>query len=152
MRITLLRATTDPDPKADRGEHSFTYSLYPHQGDYASGGTVRASFDLNVPLRTALTSSHGGNLPASVSLFRVDSDHAILDTVKKAEADGSIILRFYEAHNKRGRVSVSTDLPVRAAHECDLLEREIGKVDVREGVISFDIAPFEIKTIQVVLG
>ena len=152
MRLTLLRATIDPDPTADRGEHTFTYSLYPHQGDYASGGTVRAGYEMNVPLRTYLCSPDAGELPASVSMFRLDSDHVVLDTVKKSEADDSIILRFYEAHNKRGRVSLSTDLLVEQAWECDLVERNISQIDTTEGVISFDIAPFEIKTIKVAVN
>ena len=33
MRLSLLRSTTMPDPKADQGEHRFAYSLLPHTGD-----------------------------------------------------------------------------------------------------------------------
>lgn len=150
MRLTLLRAPKDPDPLADQGENIFTYSLYPHQGDYACGGTVKAGYDLNVPMRAVVTPSHSGSLPATMSLFGVDSDHVVLETVKKSETDNSIILRFYEAHNKRGRVNVSTDLHIKAVHECDLLERKIGDVEIKEGVISFDILPFEIKTLKLV--
>ncbi|MBZ0302528.1 MAG: alpha-mannosidase, partial [Anaerolineae bacterium] len=32
MRISLLRAPTNPDPEADQGEHRFAYSLLPHAG------------------------------------------------------------------------------------------------------------------------
>ena len=152
MRLTLLRSTTAPDPTADRGEQFFTYSLYPHQGDYAASGTVRAAYELNVPLRVLLTSAHTGAVPPRASLFNLNADNMVLDTVKKAEDDECIVLRFYEAHNKRGRVSLSTELPVRQAWECDLLERNLGRIDVREGVISFDIVPFEIKTVKLALG
>ena len=30
IRISLLRAPTEPDPEADQGEHRFAYSLFPH--------------------------------------------------------------------------------------------------------------------------
>lgn len=149
MKLTLLRAPTIPDPVADRGKHSFTYSLYPHEGNYTAGGTVRAGYELNVPVRVVSASAHPGQLPKSMSLFRLDSDHVVLDTVKKSDTDDSVILRFYEAHNKRGRVNLLTDIQIKDACECDLLEREIGKIDHSEGVIGFDIAPFEIKTVKI---
>ena len=37
LRLTLLRGTERPDPEADRGEHSFTYALLPHLGDWRDG-------------------------------------------------------------------------------------------------------------------
>jgi alpha-mannosidase len=148
MRLTLLRAATDPDPTADIGEHDFTYSLYPHQGDYKDGGVVRAGYELNVPLRTLVTAVHSGLLPPQLSMFALGADGVVLDTVKKAEDDDSVILRFYEAHNGRGRVTLSTQLLVKEASECDLMEREIGKLDAEQGAVRFDIAPFEIKTIK----
>ncbi len=149
MRLTLLRASVEPDPTADRGHHTFTYSLYPHAGDYAEGGTVRAGYELNVPVITEFCGTGDGDLPADMSLLRVDADHVVLDSIKRAEDDNSIILRFYEAHNKRGRVNVTTDLAVTAAIECNLMENDLGKVSLNEGVISFDVLPFEIKTIRI---
>ena len=49
MRLTLLKSATSPDPEADQGEHAFTYSLYPHLGDWREG-TVAQAASLNVPL------------------------------------------------------------------------------------------------------
>ena len=54
MRITLLRSSIEPDYKADRGEHDFTYSLYPHAGSWQHGGTVRAGFELNEPVHSCV--------------------------------------------------------------------------------------------------
>src|SRR5262249_42905009 len=34
LRLTLLRSPRVPDPEADLGEHHFTYSLFPHLGDW----------------------------------------------------------------------------------------------------------------------
>ena len=38
-----------PDPQADQGLHEFTYSLYPHRGDFRRGGVIREAYDLNCP-------------------------------------------------------------------------------------------------------
>jgi alpha-mannosidase len=158
IKLTLLRSPSTPGPEnmcgsgpiADIGEHDFTYSLLPHQGEYHEGGVVRAGYELNVPLRTVLTTSHAGSLPSRTSLFTVVGESVVLDTVKKSEDDGSIILRLYEAHNKRVKASIATELLVTEAWECDLMENNIAKLDLREGTVSFEMCPFEIKTIRVI--
>ena len=45
MRLTLLKCATYPNPDADREEHSFTYSLFPHQGDYRDAGTIQEAYN-----------------------------------------------------------------------------------------------------------
>jgi len=50
LRISLLRSPTWPDPEADRGHHSFRYSLYPHTGDWKQALTVRCGYEFNYKL------------------------------------------------------------------------------------------------------
>ena len=52
LDLNLLRSSTYPDPEADRAEHRFTYSLYPHQGNHVQAEIYRRGYELNVPLRT----------------------------------------------------------------------------------------------------
>lgn len=54
MRLSLLRAPTHPNPNADRGAHTFTYALLPHEGDYRTGGVVREGYALNCPAYAGL--------------------------------------------------------------------------------------------------
>ncbi len=61
IRLSLLRATTWPDPVADRGHHRFTYRLLPHRGDLRDAGVVDAGYDLNVPIRAVPTLPHPGS-------------------------------------------------------------------------------------------
>ena len=37
MRLTLIKSGIYPNPNADQGLHEFTYSLFPHEGDYRKG-------------------------------------------------------------------------------------------------------------------
>ena len=46
MRISLLRATTAPDPTADRGRHRFAYALMPHAGDWRRRRRCRGGISL----------------------------------------------------------------------------------------------------------
>ncbi|MFP4977588.1 alpha-mannosidase [Paenibacillus sp. CN-4] len=47
IRLSLLRAPKWPDVTADLGEHEFTYSLYPHEGDWRAAHTLRKAAELN---------------------------------------------------------------------------------------------------------
>lgn len=163
MRLTLLRAPKSPDPEADIGEHTFTYSIVPHGGDYVQAQTVRRAYELNVPLITVATDQSDGTKTKSrskaytqsdcgpaVSFFSVDAENVILETIKKAEKEDATILRLYECHNRRGKVTVRTRVPFKQVYECDLMERNLNRVDSRDGAFSFEIRPFEIRTFKLV--
>ena len=148
MRLTLLRSAKKPDPMADMGEHIFTYSLMPHEGSYVEAETVRRAYELNVPMRTLVADPHTGELPAAHSFFSVNAPNVVLETVKKAERDGATILRFYECHNRRGRLNVSVGIPFKRVRECDLMETAIADVPSENGSFSFEIKPCEIRTFR----
>ena len=48
MSLTMLKCGTFPDPDADKCEHEFTYSLFPHAGDYREAGTIKKAYDHKV--------------------------------------------------------------------------------------------------------
>jgi alpha-mannosidase len=156
--LSLLKGGIHPDPEADRGTHRFTYSLFPHEGDWRAGEVTRRAYELNVPLRAVMPS--GGSpaeeaaLPASYSFLSTPTDHVIVETIKAAEDGGGLIVRLYEAHNRRGPVSLIFGRPVRSAVEVDLLERPIERsaVNVEGSQVWFAIRPFEVKTLRVELA
>jgi len=158
VRLTLLRAPTTPDPEADRGEHRFSYALYPHAGDVRAAEVVRRGYEFNVPLE-AVPAPPGrtGELAASHSFLSLDSDDVVLDTVKPAEDGRGIILRLYEAHGGRGKATLHFGFDVAEATECNCLERPLGDpaarssrpVALRGNTLAFHVLPFEIKTFRV---
>ena len=50
MIITLLKAPMNPNPKSDRGDRYFTYSLYPHAGNWKDAKTLVRGLELNNPM------------------------------------------------------------------------------------------------------
>jgi alpha-mannosidase len=148
MRLTLLRAPESPDPVADLGRHEFTYSLLPHAGDWRNG-TVRAGFELNVPLTSLSTDSHSGALGREHSFFGVDNANVIIDTIKQAEDGDDLIVRVYEAHGSRGPAKLSFDRAIASAAECNLLEEGDSEADFSGSEIRFTIKPFEVRTFKV---
>lgn len=148
MRLSLLRAPKAPDPKCDMGTHRFTYVLMPHFGPHHYAGVVASAYALNAPLRHAWLKTHGGevgNLPPFVAC---DDRNLVVETVKKAEADGAIIVRLYECHNARGAGELFCARTPKAAWLCDMEENKLTELEIHEGLVVFDYKPFEIHTIR----
>lgn len=151
MRLSLLKAATSPDPEADQGEHRFTYSLYPHAGDWRQG-TLEQAGDLNLPLTAVFEPGHAGDLPATWSLVSASSPNLIVDTVKKAEDEDGLVVRLYEAHGSRGTGRLRFGLGIKAAREVNLLEEDEGAVAFSGNELTFDYLPYQIRTFKVSLA
>ncbi|NQT92718.1 MAG: alpha-mannosidase, partial [Lentisphaerae bacterium] len=152
MRLTLLRSTSMPDPHADSGQQRFTYSLFPHAGDWASAGTPRMAAELNSPMLAVREKAHAGRLPPEWSLVQVDRDDVVVDTVKKAEDRNELVVRLYENANRRGRVTLTFGRDVESVRELDLMEAPGRTLRPRGRKVSLQIKPFEIRTLGVRLG
>ena len=50
LRLSLLRAPTDPDPEADQGEHEIRYAILPHRGSWQEAGVVGQARTFAEPL------------------------------------------------------------------------------------------------------
>jgi alpha-mannosidase len=145
MRLSLLRAPTHPDPTADQGRHELTYALMPHPGDFRLAGVIEAAEDLNSPLVVVNSDLLPGT---SRSLVEVDTPQVIVEAIKPAEDSDAVIVRLYEAWGRACGARVRTTLPAIRAHLCDLLERNLKEVSVRNGQIDLLLTPFEILTLK----
>jgi len=145
MRLSLLRAPTHPDPTADQGWHRFTYALLPHAGDFRRAGVIEAAEDLNAPLRAVFSDLPDGS---AESLIEVDTSQVVVEAIKRAEDSDAAIVRLYEAWGRGCRARVRTTLPASRAYLCDLLERKIEEVPVRDGVVELQLTPFKILTLK----
>lgn len=148
MRMSLLRAPKAPDPECDMGRHVFSYVLMPHFMPYNYANVVQAAYAFNSGVRSAAlepTLGEEGVLPALVAC---EDRNIVVETVKKAEDSEDLIVRMYESHNSRGKAELACARLVQSAVLCDLEEREIGELEVQDGLVSFDYRPFEIITIK----
>lgn len=151
MRLTLIKSGIEPNPTTDQEEHFFTYSLYPHSGDWKEAKTVQSAYGLNVPLYTAVEDKHEGKLPRELSLVKADKDNVIIEVIKKAEDSEDLILRLYECHNNRSRVNLTLSNELESVVECNLMERDLEPVAFDKNSFNFEIKPFEIKTFKLKL-
>ncbi|NDJ85134.1 MAG: alpha-mannosidase [Chloroflexi bacterium] len=151
MRISLLRSPTWPDPEADRGLQRFTYGLLPHTGGWQKA-TIPAAYALNNPLLAiAGNGSQQALPPAAASLLAMDAENVVIETVKAAEDGNGLIVRLYECHRQRGQVSLHTGFDVKQAMVTNLLEQDEQAVTVSGRMIRFEIKPYEIITLRLVV-
>jgi alpha-mannosidase len=138
LRVSLLRAPRLPDPEADRGRHTFAYALLPHAGSWQDGGVVAEAAAFNAPVRW------GALKPGSHA--SVDGG-LVLDTVKRAEDSGALVLRLYEPHGGRGVARVR--IAGTTARRANLLEEPGEALAFRDGAIAVPFRPWEIVTVLV---
>ena len=149
MRITMLKSATEPNPDADKCEHVFTYSLYPHSGDFAHSDVYRMAYALNMPMHAAAIGKQDGVLADTYSLVNADCDNVIIDTVKKAEDSGDIIVRMFECYNRRANAKIQFGFDVASVEVCDLMENAEQTVDCTDNAVKLAIKPFELVTLKV---
>ncbi|MGL4799333.1 MAG: alpha-mannosidase, partial [Cellulosilyticaceae bacterium] len=146
MRLTLLRAGTYPDPDQDQGEHTFTYSLLPHAGDFVSGQTVQNSWWLHQPLKAVKGKSH----QLMTSLITIDNEQVELDAIKWSEDSKYLVIRLHDYAGATQNVTIDLGFDTKGWMEADLMERPIEDV-LRTEKITLKVKPYELKTILVVV-
>jgi alpha-mannosidase len=149
LRLSLLRSPEWPDPHADEGQHEFTYSLYPHGGNWRDALTVRRGYELNYAELAIQADKHEGALAAEHSFIQVQAENVILTAVKKAEDDGALIVRFYEWAGKETDVKLHLPLQAQSAWDTDLMERPTADLPVQGDGVMVHTKPYEIKTVRI---
>ncbi|HEY4200792.1 MAG TPA: glycoside hydrolase family 38 C-terminal domain-containing protein [Devosiaceae bacterium] len=143
LGLSLMRSPIYPDPLADEGEQVFTYSLLPHEGDWATGGVREEADDLNQPL---LVTGATGLATGTVTPVGVDGITAALSGIKPAEDGKGLVLRVYEPRGARGAFGFSLPQGWRNGGAVTLLEEK------QERSASADLMPFEVRSWLLVKG
>ena len=153
LRLTLLRASYEPDLNPDEGRHSFTYSIYPHPGSWQTAGTIQKSAELNQPVQSILAPQIDKSFQPGNPWLECESNSVLISACKLAEdqPEGikSIIVRLYESHGKSNAAFLKVNFPFFAIYETDLIEQPISPIQVEDNGVKMDFAPFEIKTLKI---
>jgi alpha-mannosidase len=153
LSLTLLKAAIEPDPKADEGEHLFSYALLPHGPDWSIEDTVRAAHAFNLPVQ-AHAVGESGMLPAAGSLISTDQAHVVIDTVKPAEDGNGLIVRVYDGAGRRGPVTMVFAYLLRSVEAVTILEeadREAAPHAVAGAMLRFTLLPFQVRSFRILL-
>jgi alpha-mannosidase len=143
LRLTLVRNAYDPDPDSDCGRHVVRFAFEPHGADFDAGQSVRSGMAFNRPLRAS------GRLK-KIRLIRPpfawasDAGSVVCSAVKCAEESSGVLVRFWETAGRRCRIR----LRCGAAELVDFLERPLGRIQPRNGVMEIVFGPHQIKTVR----
>ena len=159
IHLSVIRGPWAPDPRADEGEHTFGYCIYPHRGGWREGKVQFQAMAFNSPLLAMQEPQHTspqeqwagkkGGLPDAFTFIKTDSDHVVLYALKQMEGfyDTDAIARFVEIEGREGEVTIQLPRHVLAT-ETTLLE-DVSVGPVGEGTtIRFHMKPWEIKTLR----
>ena len=142
LGITLLKSAKAPDPNADQGFHSFSYSLYIEEG--GEKGIQKAVQDGYETLNPAglLSNEPIWKLPIQILSHRGE---VLLETVKISEDETGLIVRFYESLGTDSQITLLPDSALIAnIFETNLLEEV--QAELKAGPIVLDFHPFQIRT------
>lgn len=161
LSLTLLRAPVIPDMRADGGLHRFSYSLLPFSGPFVHSRVTEEAYERNVEVTVSGEAAPEQNGPGraaagyaagqeseSVSFFRLEGGHAILETCKPAfDEKSGVVLRLYEAKGSAGASLLTLPPGVKRAFACNMLEEKEEELEIREGKLRLWFHAFEIKTV-----
>jgi alpha-mannosidase len=163
MMVSLLRAHTlgaygfgggyEPGMSSETGfqlgqERTMRYALIPHAGDWRAARIFRDALAFNHPLECRSVLPHAGPLPPKWGLLDVSHPSVVVSSVKSGRT-GGVALRLYEAAGKAApAVKVKLRPKLLSASEINLLEDAGADLKVDDNSVSFDLHPFEIKTIR----
>lgn len=168
LDLNLLRSSSHPDPEADRAEHEFTYSLYPHPGDHAAAEVYKRGYELNVPLRLAAPSTLPMTVSATFATSAAIADeqrkpmalqakqsfllpghpNVMVEAVKRAEYGGDLVIRMYETAGKHVQTTLRTGFDFGEAWLVDLMEDKLEQLAAEGRTIALAFTPFEIKSLR----
>lgn len=148
LRLTLLKGPVEPWRGADEGVHRFTYSLFPHEGDFfAAKGYLASAFDRILAGQLEDVQAGGKREPLS---WRAET--VSVEAVKPAEDGDGFLLRLCEYGNRRCTAELCLPGCPARFWECSLLEEDLREIPQKSGKVLLEFRPYEIKTIRVRQG
>ncbi len=129
-----------------KGHYVFKYSFSSGPGDWRAARSYQAGLNFNNPLIPVSVEDDisGKSLPPTHSFLSVQGDNLVVTALKKAEADGSVILRLYEIQGKKAETPILFLGKPKNFRETNLLEEDVGAADAK----MLRLNPYQVKTVR----
>ena len=83
-----------------------------------------------------------------MTLLECENENIVIETIKKAEDDNSVVVRMYDAYNQRGKASIKVNFPYKEVWVCDMLENNLEKLETNGEMVKVPVGNFEIVTLK----
>ena len=130
------------------GDHYYSFSLTSDNPGWENG--FQFGREANEPLEAVLNPVQTVNakLPSKNSFVSISKKNVIITTMKKAEDDDGIILRFYEIEGKDTDFEFHFDKPIKKAYATSLTEQVTHVIPCDGNNLKFRIKHNSIETIK----
>ena len=139
LSLALLRAPIFPDPTCDRGNHTFSYAIYPHKAKFEDTDLMAKGYCFNNPIEIV------NNDLALDTIAKFDNKNIVIETIKVAEDNEGIIVRAYECYGETAKATLALSFDSANIYECDMLENKEKLARSK----NFEFSPYEIKTLYI---
>ena len=154
LYLSLIRASYDPDPLPESGQHEINLAVQPLTGDLSPAAATGIARCFNHPLRAIGAAAQQGELPLCASALRIEGEGLVVSGLKMSEDGKAIIIRLYECtgQEQRGRIILDPEIfgkPL-SVQEVDLLERVAAEQTARlvEGGVEFSVGAKQILSLK----
>ncbi len=131
------------------GAHEFRLLVYPHAGDYATGGVLAAAERFAAPMEPAQAGAHGGDLPPRHGFLHIEPDAIALSAFKRAENGDGYIVRLWNPTEETVEGTLRFGRPLQSAECVSLEEISLEPASTRGNVVALRIGPKKIMTVRV---
>jgi alpha-mannosidase len=143
LRLSLHKGGCRPDYRGDQGEHSCSYSFYPHNMGFQADSVIKPAYRMNY--KPIILSGEY----QEQSLIEVSASNIIIETVKPLEEkEKAFILRMYEAEGTYTNATLVLPDWIKGIAITNMLEEQEEVLSLSREV-ELNFSAFEIKTIKI---
>jgi alpha-mannosidase len=130
------------------GRHEWTYSVYPHTGDWTNGVFEQAE-DLNLPLEAAQVGPHEGTLPKSMSFVEIQGANLQVTALKRHEdRDNTFIIRLFNPTEKSVSGKLKLFKTIKRAWLTNLNEERRDEIQPKSDTLALSVGKKKIVTVE----
>lgn len=134
----------------DWGIHDFNYAIYGHSGDWSKAESPWQARFFNQQLIAFEAPKHRGETGSSISMVSINNPQVGLMAFKKLEQGDYYLVRVNELSGKDSKnVKLTFPAKIIDAYEVNGQEQKIGKPDLKNGIIQFDLSHYTIRSFAV---
>ncbi|MBA3725419.1 MAG: alpha-mannosidase [Armatimonadetes bacterium] len=152
LRISLIRASFEPDPVPNPGKHTWHYSIVPHERGWQNARLTQRAAEFNQPLLpiTVPFDAHG-DAPHEFSAMSVSADNVVPTCLKLAEDGSGMVMRAYESLGVPANARIRLGVPPTGGNWVNFLEDRLASAAVSANAVEAVFRPWEIKTLKLAL-
>ncbi len=136
----------------DLGRNNFAFGIYSHSGSFENGTQTQCEEFLKPLCAFTTSANRKGELGDSFSFMEINNKNVVVRAFKLAEDKNGIIVRVNEGagENQKG-VQLKFFGKIEKAFASLASESNIGDAEFKNDTLTFDIAPYEVKTFRIIL-